>query len=95
MEEAGGGPGRARPWRLTSIGMHFGDSDDPAARLAARGLSRLLRERYLARVQEFYDSRGDQPREWQEVGGGGEFILHVTPEELRAVQTEITAVMNR
>ncbi len=95
-EEAGGGPGRNRPWRLSHLGMHFGDlHGDPETKLAARGLSRMLRELYFARLQAFYDSRTDYPEEWQEVTRGREFILHVSPDELRVVNAEITAIVDR
>src|SRR6202161_2950114 len=45
VEEAGGGKGRARPWRMTSIGMKFASAhDDPETEIAAGALVRLLRE---------------------------------------------------
>jgi predicted ArsR family transcriptional regulator len=96
VEEAGGGEGRNRPWRLTTLGMRFTDvHDDPELRLAAKGLDRMLRERYFARLQAFYDARSDYPAEWQATTGGSEFILHVTPEELQAVDREVTAIFDR
>jgi hypothetical protein len=96
VEEAGGGPGRNRPWRLTAFAMHFTDvHEDTAARLAARSLDRLLRERYFARLQAFYASRSEYPSEWQAVTGGSQFLLHVSPDELRAVDKEITAILDR
>ena len=46
VEEAGGGKGRSRPWRLTSIGMQFATAhDDPETEVAAGALVRMLRER--------------------------------------------------
>lgn len=96
VEEAGSGPGRNRPWRLSQFGMHFTDiHDDPDRRLAARGLDRMLRERYFARLQAFYDTRSEYPTRWQEVTGGSQFILHVTPDELRAIDVEVTAILDR
>jgi hypothetical protein len=76
--------------------MHFADlHDDPAARLAARALDRLLRERYFERLQRFYDTRSEYPPRWQEATGGSQFVLHVTPEELRAVDEQVTAILDR
>jgi DNA-binding transcriptional ArsR family regulator len=96
VEEAGGGSGRLRPWRLTRIGMRFSDvHDDPETTIAARGLDRMLRERYFARLQTFYDTRASYPTSWREVAGGSEFILHVSPEELREVDREVSAVLKR
>ena len=42
VEEAGGGKGRARPWKLTSIGMNIsGRPGDPETEIAAAALGRL------------------------------------------------------
>jgi helix-turn-helix protein len=96
VEEAGGGPGRNRPWRLTNFGLQFTDvHDDPGVRLAARSLDRILRERYFSRLQAFYDARSDYPPEWQAATGGSQFIVHVSPDELRAVDEEVTAIFDR
>jgi hypothetical protein len=76
--------------------MHFTDvHEDPTARFAARSLDRILRERYFARLEVFYASRSEYPREWQAVTGGSQFVLHVSPDELRAVDQEITAILDR
>ena len=51
VEEAGGGKGRARPWRMTSIGMSLTAAhDDPEAEIAASAVIRLFRERQLDRT---------------------------------------------
>src|ERR1700735_2037628 len=75
VEEAGPAPGRSRPWRSTTLRMHYTDlHDDPDTAVAARGLDRLLRERYFARLTAFYASRGDYPLAWQEVTGGSQAV---------------------
>jgi DNA-binding Lrp family transcriptional regulator len=94
VEEAGGGPGRLRPWRLSHLGMKFSDlHDDPETAVAARALDQMLRDRFFAHLQAFYDNRSSYPREWQEVTGGSEFILHITPAELRALDEQITELL--
>jgi predicted ArsR family transcriptional regulator len=96
VEEATAGPGRNRPWRLTTVGMHFSKGDaDVETKVAARGLERLLLQRYVARVQEFLDTRSSYPRKWREASGASEFILHVSADELRVVNAEITRVLER
>ena len=96
VEQAATGPGRTRSWRLSRVGMHFTDvHDDPETRIAARALSRTLRERSFARLQAYFDARSSYPRRWQEVTGYSEFALHVTPDELRALDDEITALLHR
>jgi hypothetical protein len=85
-----------RTWRLTRVGMRFSDvHEDPEAQIAARALSRTLRERELARLQEYYELRSSYPVRWQEVTGSSDFTLHVTPDELRALDEEITAILHR
>jgi predicted ArsR family transcriptional regulator len=96
VEQAARGPGRTRSWRLTTVGMRFTDvHDDPEATLAARALDRALRQRSIERLQRFYELRASYPRRWQEVTGASEFMLHVSPEELRALDEEITAILQR
>jgi hypothetical protein len=94
VEEAGPAPGRSRPWRLTTFRMHYTDlHDDPDTAVAARGLDRLLRERYFARLDAFYASRGDYPLAWQETTGGSQAMLHVSPAELKDIDEQIMAVL--
>lgn len=96
VEQAATGPGRTRTWRLSQVGMRFTDvHEDPETAIAARALSRTLNERSFARLQAFYDLRSSYPVRWQEVTGSSQFTLHVSPEELRAVDEEITAVLHR
>ncbi len=96
VEETGGGRGRQRPWRLTTIGMRFSDvQDSPETAVAAGQLSRVLVDRYLARYQASQRLRHTYPREWQEVTGQSEFLLFVTTDELRAIDEEIEGVLRR
>lgn len=93
---AGPSVGRSRPWRLASHGMHFSDlHEDPEAAIAARGLDRMFRERYLARLTAFYEQRSAYPMAWQEVTGASQALIHVSPQELRAIDEEITAILDR
>jgi Helix-turn-helix domain len=96
VEEAALGPGRMRSWRLTRVGMRFSDlHDDPETRIAARALSRTLRTRSMERLEAYYELRSSYPVRWQEVTGASEFMLYVTPEELRGVDEEVTEILHR
>jgi DNA-binding Lrp family transcriptional regulator len=96
VEQAATGPGRMRSWRLTQVGMRFTDvHEDPETQIAARALARTLRERSFARLQAFFEQRSSYPTRWQEVTGASDFTLHVTPDELRALDEEITTVLHR
>ncbi len=94
VEEASTGPGRRRAWRRTAVAMRFSDiHDDPETSIAARALARTLRERYLLRLRDYYDARSSYPLPWQEVTGESEFVVHVTPPELRDLDERITALL--
>ena len=52
VEEAEGGTGRRRPWRVVTIGTSFTDvHEDTETALAASNLSRVIVERLLARAR--------------------------------------------
>lgn len=96
IEEAAKGPGRQRPWRLTNLGMRFTDRrEDPAAVIASRSLNPALRQRYFTRLQAFYEFRSGYPRRWQEVTGGSQWVLHLTPDELRELDEGVRSLMGR
>lgn len=91
VEEAGGGKGRARPWRITATGMHFSSvHDDPETELAAGALTRLLRERQLERYRTWLATRASYPRAWREAAGDSEFLFWLTSEELEELDRELT-----
>lgn len=79
VEELSAASGRRRPWRLTRTGT----------------LVPALLGRYVARQQAWLQSRAGLPDEWQDVTGHSEFLLYVTPEELRVLDAEVTAVLRR
>src|SRR5580693_3883101 len=67
VEEAGGGRGRQRPWRLVPAGVSFDeDSDDPAVAAAAGALSQVLLEKFIANIRRFALARPSYPREVRE-----------------------------
>ena len=86
VEEAGGGKGRARPWRMTQIGMTFSSVHaDPETQVAAAALWRLIRGRQVARYETWRQSQASYPDAWREAGIDMENVLWVTPEELDAL----------
>jgi DNA-binding transcriptional ArsR family regulator len=86
--------GRRRPWKLKQLGMRFTDvHDDEQTAAAARGLDRLMRERYLARAERAFNERHALPREWQEVTGASQFRFYLTPEELREADDAIVKLL--
>jgi DNA-binding transcriptional ArsR family regulator len=89
VEEAGGGKGRARPWRMTSIGQQISSHGDPEAEIAAGALVRLIRERQLDRYRTWLETKAAYPREWREAAGDSEYVFYLTAEELEQLNQEL------
>lgn len=95
VEEAGGGKGRARPWRLTSLGWNIPAAHDPEAQIAGDLVLRLSRERAFGRYQRWQETKADYPGEWREAADDSEYVTYVTAEELTQVNKELHAVLAR
>lgn len=94
VEEAGGGKGRARPWRVTSIGYSLGSiHDDPEAEIASNALLRLWRERTLGRYQTWLETKATYPRRWREAASDDEYLLYLTAGELDQLHKELTDLL--
>jgi DNA-binding transcriptional ArsR family regulator len=94
VEEAGGGKGRARPWRMSSIGMQISsNNEDPEAAVASAALGRLFRERQLERYRNWLESRGTYPEVWRRAASDSEYVFFLTADELRALNDEILAFL--
>jgi DNA-binding transcriptional ArsR family regulator len=94
VEEAGGGKGRARPWRASSLGFSFASShDEPERDVAASALVHLLRERQLGRYREWIETRATYPREWRDAAGNSEYLCYLTVEELAQLNADLGALL--
>jgi len=91
VEEAGGGRGRARPWRMRHVGVTIPGPRrlDPAAQLAADTLARLVRERWFSRYQAWQETKAAYPPQWRDAADNSEFLLYLTAEELRQLNNEL------
>lgn len=96
VEEAGGGKGRARPWRLTSLGWNIVPvANDPETQIAGDAVLRLSRERAFARYQRWQETKAGYPREWREAADDSDYLTYLTPQELMQVKNELHAVLER
>ena len=90
VERVPGADARERPWRATA---HFtswdSDSDDPEHAAAVDHLDAVVFARYAELVQAFLRRRQDEPREWQRVTGPSDYLVYVTPSELRELERRI------
>lgn len=97
VEEAGGGRGRARPWKVTSIGMSFATTSEsaPEAQIAADALVRLIRERQFARYQRWQETKAVYPPQWRNAATNSEYTFYATPEELQRLNEDLHAQLMR
>ena len=94
VTEAGGGKGRSRPWRMTTIGMSLAaPHDDPEAEIASGSLVRMLRERQLDRYRAWRETRMGYPPQWRAAAGDAEYMFYLTAEELAQVAAELAALL--
>jgi DNA-binding transcriptional ArsR family regulator len=94
VEEAGGGKGRARPWRMTSIGMHI-SGEDPEAQIASDAVMRVFRERAFARYNEWQRTKALYPKAWRDAADNSDYLVYATPEELKGMNEDLHAVLMR
>jgi DNA-binding transcriptional ArsR family regulator len=95
VEEAGGGKGRNRPWRLTSSGWNIPIPHDRETQVAGDAVLRLSRERAFARYQRWQATKAGYAREWLESADDSDYLSYVTAEELKQVNQELHAVLER
>jgi len=96
VEEAEGGTGRRRPWRLAHVGLRFTDQgQDRETAVAATALERTMRHRHLARAERVLDTRAALEPEWRAVTGSDQFLLYATPEEVKELNDELIALLTR
>jgi DNA-binding transcriptional ArsR family regulator len=83
VEEAGGGRGREKPWRATTMFTGWPDVADTPELAAATGLlTQVIAERYFDAMMRWLDARADEPQQWQEAAHFGDTFLYATPDEM-------------
>jgi hypothetical protein len=95
VEEAGGGHGRARPWRLSAMGMSFTPNGDPEAQIASDAVVRMFRERQFARYQAWQATKASYPLRWRKAADDSQFLFYLTAQELEQMGSEVNDVLAR
>jgi len=94
VEEAGGGKGRARPWRMVSVGVDISNTrGDPETEIAATALGQLIRERQLDRYRAWEETKASYPRRWRDAASDSQLMFYVTAEELAQLNDELRAFL--
>jgi DNA-binding transcriptional ArsR family regulator len=97
VEEAGGGIGRQRPWRVTQVGLAWDEEGaSPSQVRAGRALEQMLLERQVTR---FHQARAqlhdDGETEWADAATATQTASWLTLDELDEVNSEIRALLER
>jgi DNA-binding transcriptional ArsR family regulator len=96
IEEAGGGKGRERPWRLVPAALAIdGNPDDPASATAGAALEKALIERFFANIRRFDRDRSRFAREVRDVTATIQSVAFATPAEMTALREELIALLSR
>jgi predicted transcriptional regulator len=82
LEEAGGGRGRERPWRLRFRGISLMPPwQDPESRLAAEAAASVWFDRWLARARELLLRVLGYPAAWQDAARATQKGMFLTAQE--------------
>jgi DNA-binding transcriptional ArsR family regulator len=97
VEEAGGGIGRQRPWKVRSVGLAWDEGDaTPGELRAGRALEELLMERqvtrlHASRAQLHDDGDGD----WSDATSVTQSASWLTVDELDDLNAELRSALER
>ncbi len=96
IEEAGGGRGRRRPWRLTSVSNRFrttGEGSESDA--AGDALEAVAVEQAVKRLHTWQTQRRSYSRDWQDAAFTAHSIGYLTAEEMAELGDELSALFGR
>jgi predicted transcriptional regulator len=86
VEEAGGGRGRERPWRLRYGGIELAPPwQDPESRLAMEAAASVWVGRWLERARDRLTRTAGHPAQWQKAAIASQKSLYLTAEEAAGV----------
>jgi DNA-binding transcriptional ArsR family regulator len=96
VEEAGGGRGRARPWRAISRITSFETSlEDPDTAAASDALEASYQERNIRSLREWWTHRRSYPAKWRKAAFSSNSFTYLTSAELTHLSEEINALILR
>jgi DNA-binding transcriptional ArsR family regulator len=95
-EEAGGGRGRERPWRATTMFTGVPEVTDSPELAAASGLFRsLVAGRYYEQMMLWLEARPGEPADWQQAARFTDVFLYLTAAELTELGEQMDGLIDR
>jgi DNA-binding transcriptional ArsR family regulator len=96
VEEAGGGKGRERPWRATTMFTNIPDfTDNPELAAISELVTAQLADRYFEYLMRWLEAKPGESPQWQHAAHFGDTMLYVTAEELVELAEQEQALMDR
>ncbi len=96
VEEAPGGAGREKPWRLTSFRQDLsGDGLGVEGRLAAQAASEVFLDHEFNRMKERLRRQDLEPAEWRDAVSFGGVTTALTVDEMREVTAALREIAGR
>ena len=93
-EEAGGGRGREKPWRATALTTSWSTNvEDTELRDAQRHLDAIVVQHYMTRVSRWLADRDEDPPEWRQAAGYGDYNVPLTAPELEKLRADVDALL--
>jgi DNA-binding transcriptional ArsR family regulator len=95
VEEAGGGHGRERPWRATTMFTSWPAVPDDPKMDAAVGLLRgVIMDSYQQELERWQEVIADEPAEWQRAAQFGDTLLYITAGELAELNERVRELVD-
>jgi predicted transcriptional regulator len=96
IEEAGGGKGRSRPWRISSVTSRFTPADDdPSSRAAGQVLQMTMMERSYELMREWLSAEQSFDPKWLHAAFMTDSITYLTAEELTELGEQVAQLCFR
>jgi DNA-binding transcriptional ArsR family regulator len=96
VEEAGGGKGRSRPWRIASLSNRFETAtEDPEVEAAGGALEATLADSAYAQLREWWTRRSTYPFEWRESAFTMDSLSYLTAQEMAEMGDAIAELFGR
>jgi DNA-binding transcriptional ArsR family regulator len=96
VEEAGGGTGRERPWRLVPEVRTWGRSDDDAQlNIAGDAAADMILDREVAALREWERHRREEDQQWRAAAFVNHSLVWLTVDELAELHEKINDLLSR
>lgn len=94
VEEAPGGRGRERPWRLRARSIDFSNTGSPEQQAAASLLQSEVLKRDERALHAFFERESELDDDWRDAATFSSGALDLTLEELRELTARVSALFD-